>query len=81
MKEVTCRRYDRNCIHHHRGDVSLNKETDDGPLFRRFVTFYFTNFLPQLSNFYLQKGFEVCGMLKEVVVPSKCNAYGGFMVS
>jgi len=47
-----------------------------GPQFRRFVTFYFTNFPPQLSNFYLRKGFEVCGMLEEVVVPSKCNASG-----
>jgi hypothetical protein len=43
---------------------------------KRFVTFYFTNFPSQLSNFYLRKGFEVCGMLEEVVVPSKRNVYG-----
>ena len=44
--------------------------------YKRFVTFYFTNFLPQLSNFFLQKGFEVCGLLEEVVVPSRRNANG-----
>jgi len=43
---------------------------------RRFVTFYFTNFPPHLSNFYLRKGLEVCGMLEEVVVPNRCNVYG-----
>jgi len=41
--------------------------------YKRFVTFYFTNFSAQISNFYLRKGFEVCGMLEEVVVPSKQN--------
>jgi hypothetical protein len=41
-----------------------------------FVTFYFTNFPPQLSNFYLRKGFEVCGILEEVVVPSRRNVNG-----
>lgn len=46
------------------------------PRFRRFVTFYFTNFPPQLSNFFLRKGFEVCGLLEEVVVPSRRNALG-----
>ncbi|KEH25709.1 RNA recognition motif [Medicago truncatula] len=43
---------------------------------KRFVTFYFTNFPPFLSNFYLRKGFEVCGILEDVIVPSKCNANG-----
>lgn len=38
------------------------------------MTFYFPNFMPQLSNFFLRKGFVVCGMLKEVVVPSKLNS-------
>ncbi|AES78899.1 hypothetical protein MTR_7g050780 [Medicago truncatula] len=44
--------------------------------YKRFVTFYFINFPPQLSNFYLRKGFEVCGILEEVVVPSRRNLYG-----
>jgi len=39
--------------------------------YKRFVTFYFTNFLAQLSNFYLRKGLEVCCILEDVVVPSK----------
>lgn len=34
---------------------------------------FFTNFLAQLSTFYLRKGFEVCGILKDVVVPGKRN--------
>jgi hypothetical protein len=38
--------------------------------------FYFTNFPAQLSNFYLRKGFEVCGILEDVVVPSKRNVNG-----
>jgi len=41
--------------------------------FKRFVTFYFTNFLSQLSIFYLRKGFEVYGILEDVVVPSRRN--------
>jgi hypothetical protein len=53
-----------------------NKAPANGPQLRRFVTFYFTNFPPQLSNFYLRKGFEVCGMLEEVVVPRRVNVYG-----
>lgn len=44
--------------------------------FRRYVTFYFTNFPSHLSNFYLRKGFEVCGILEEVVVPRRCNVKG-----
>lgn len=48
------------------------------PRFRRFVTFYFTNFPPQLSNFFLRKGFEACGLLEEVVVPRRLNALGEF---
>ena len=51
-------------------------ETVADSSFKRFVTFYFTNFPAQLSNFYLRKGFEVCGILEEVVVPSKRNVYG-----
>ncbi|MCH96565.1 RNA recognition motif, partial [Trifolium medium] len=43
---------------------------------KRYVSFYFTNFPAQLSNFYLRKGFEVCGMLEDVYVPKKRNKYG-----
>lgn len=43
---------------------------------KRFVTFYFTNFPPKMSTFLLRKGFEVCGILEDVVVPSKCNSFG-----
>jgi len=44
--------------------------------YKRFVTFYFTNFSPHLSNFFLRKGFKVCGLLVEVVVPRRKNANG-----
>jgi len=50
-----------------------NKELAEGPQFGRFFTFYFTDFPSQLSKFYLRKGFEVSGMLEEVVVPSRRN--------
>jgi len=56
--------------------ITTNNASASGPLFRRFVTFYFTNFPPHLSNFYLRKGFEVCGILEEVMVPRKCNVNG-----
>lgn len=51
-------------------------EQHDSSQLKRFVTFYFTNFPPQLSNFYLCKGFEVCGILEQVVVPSRRNVNG-----
>jgi hypothetical protein len=54
----------------HAGDTSL------GSNLRRYVTFYFTNFPAQLSNFYLRKGFEVCGMLEDVYVANKRNRNG-----
>ncbi|XP_039690367.1 uncharacterized protein [Medicago truncatula] len=58
-------------------DISgATKALTNAALFRRYVTFYFTNFPPFLSNFYLRKGFEVCGMLDEVVVPRRCNVNG-----
>ena len=44
--------------------------------FKRFVTFSFTNFPPQLSSFYLRKGFQVCGLLEDVVLPRHRNANG-----
>jgi len=59
-----------------RAAVHPDLEQSEGLQLKRFVTFYFTNFPAQLSNFYLRKGFEVCGMLEEVVVPSKRNANG-----
>ena len=69
-----------------RGDVQARKEDVRGDgrrteqhawsQYKRFVTFYVTNFPPQLSNFYLRKGFEVCGILEEVFVPRRRNANG-----
>jgi hypothetical protein len=56
--------------------VPSDSVTVSGSNIKRFVTFYFTNFPAQLSNFYLRKGFEVCDMLEEVVVPRKRNVYG-----
>ncbi|PNX55282.1 RNA recognition motif, partial [Trifolium pratense] len=47
-----------------------------GTELKRYVSFYFTNFPYQLSNFYLRKGFEVCGMLEDVFVPKKRNKRG-----
>ncbi|KEH16293.1 hypothetical protein MTR_0242s0010, partial [Medicago truncatula] len=56
------------------GEVKMDQQAVSR--YKRFVTFYFTNFPPQLSNFYLRKGFEVCGILEEVVVPSRRNVNG-----
>lgn len=53
-----------------------DKELKEQPGLKRFVTFYFSNFPPFLSNFYLRKGFEVCGMLEDVIVPSKRDVNG-----
>ncbi|KAK2444862.1 heterogeneous nuclear ribonucleoprotein A0 [Trifolium repens] len=47
-----------------------------GSNFKRYVSFYFTNFPAQLSIFYLRKGFEVCGMLEDVYVSNKRNRFG-----
>jgi len=46
--------------------------------YRRFVTFYFTNFPEEkkIPHFYLRKAFEVCGILENVFVASKRNIYG-----
>ncbi|XP_045798023.1 uncharacterized protein LOC123892263 [Trifolium pratense] len=57
----------------------LSKPSDGGKLdseLKRYVSFYFTNFPPLLSNFFLRKGFEVCGMLEDVFVSKKTNRYG-----
>ncbi|GAU34020.1 hypothetical protein TSUD_393660 [Trifolium subterraneum] len=47
-----------------------------GSDYKRYVSFYFTNFPAHLSNFYLRKGFEVCGMLEDVFVARKRNRFG-----
>lgn len=59
-----------------RGRETVNNGADNAIQSRRFVTFYFTNFPSYLSNFYLQKGLEVCGMLEKVVVPARHNVDG-----
>ncbi|KAK2434585.1 heterogeneous nuclear ribonucleoprotein A0 [Trifolium repens] len=51
-----------------------NKNTSSG--LKRYVSFYFTNFPVHLSNFYLRKGFEVCGILEDVYVARKRNKRG-----
>ncbi|MCH79282.1 cysteine-rich receptor-like protein kinase [Trifolium medium] len=43
---------------------------------KRYVSFYFTNVPPFISLFNLRKGFEVCGILEDVYVPSKRNIHG-----
>jgi hypothetical protein len=63
-----------------RGFIAEGAYQNDFSQYKRFVTFYFTNFPPQLSNFFLRKGFEVCGILEEVVVPSRRNVMGKFTV-
>ncbi|GAU30969.1 hypothetical protein TSUD_63800 [Trifolium subterraneum] len=47
-----------------------------GSNLKRYVSFYFTNFPAQFSNFYLRKGFEVCGILEDVFVANKRNRFG-----
>ncbi|CAJ2673457.1 unnamed protein product [Trifolium pratense] len=62
-----------------RGKEEQCKPGDGGKLgtkFKRYVSFYFTNFLPLHSNFFLRKGFEVCGMLEDVYLAKKTNRYG-----
>ncbi|XP_045791605.1 uncharacterized protein LOC123886320 [Trifolium pratense] len=56
----------------------LRKRGNDnlGTELKRYVSFYFTNFPYQLSNFYLRKGFKVCGMLEDVFLPKKRNRRG-----
>jgi len=53
---------------------SKGAETDTS--LKRFVTFYITNFPPQASNFFLRKGFEVCGILEQVFVANTRNRNG-----
>jgi len=54
--------------------VSKGEEPDTS--LKRFVTFYITNFPPQASNFFLRKGFEICGILEEVFVANTRNRNG-----
>ncbi|PNX71513.1 putative sulfate transporter, partial [Trifolium pratense] len=61
------------------GGWEKSKLGDDGKSivdFKRYVSFYFMNFPPLLPNFFLRKGFEVCGMLEDVFVAKKTNRYG-----
>ncbi|XP_045831171.1 uncharacterized protein LOC123922499 [Trifolium pratense] len=60
-----------NIVHHQNGEGVVL-----GSNLKRYVSFYFTNFPAQMSNFYLRKGFEVCGMLEDVYVAKKRNIFG-----
>ncbi|PNX68338.1 RNA recognition motif, partial [Trifolium pratense] len=57
-------------------DADNNGGGFSGSALKRYVSFYFTNFPAQMSNFYLRKGFEVCGVLEDVFVAKKRNRYG-----
>ncbi|PNX72734.1 putative sulfate transporter, partial [Trifolium pratense] len=70
VEEECAGRYSGHVNHRRRGFDNLGTEL------KRYVSFYFTNFPYQLSNFYLRKGFEVCGMLEDVFVPKKRNRRG-----
>ena len=61
-----------------RSDQHPGSEHEGYSPYKRFVTFYFINFPPQLSTFYIRKGFEVCGLLEDVVIPRRRNASGEF---
>jgi hypothetical protein len=62
------------------GDVNTACHFGDGvslqPGFKRFVTFYFTNFPEHIYHFHLKKALEVCGILENVYVPMKRNVSG-----
>ncbi|GAU43941.1 hypothetical protein TSUD_284480 [Trifolium subterraneum] len=47
-----------------------------GTVFKRYVSYYITNFPPLISLFHLRKGFEVCGILEDVYVARKRNVHG-----
>lgn len=49
---------------------------DTASSFKRFVTFYITNFPPQASAFFLREGFKVCGILEDVLVARNRNMNG-----
>lgn len=62
--------------HQSRAVIKSAKEVESGSELKRYVTFYFTNFLEQIPCFYLRKSFEVCGILEDVFVANKRNMYG-----
>ena len=55
-------------------DVETRRTEPDSSV-KRFVTFYISNFPPQASNFFLRKGFEVCGIIEDVFVANTRNMY------
>jgi hypothetical protein len=59
-----------------RDDQNEVRNKDTSSDLKRYVSFYFTNFPVHLSNFYLRKGFEVCGILEDVYVARKRNKRG-----
>ncbi|GAU51099.1 hypothetical protein TSUD_411800 [Trifolium subterraneum] len=70
------RREEKNYVYGHgkeKGEHGNGKILDAD---QRYVSFYFTNFPPQISIFYLRKGFEVCGILEDVFVARKRNRLG-----
>ncbi|MCI35727.1 ATP synthase alpha/beta family beta-barrel domain protein, partial [Trifolium medium] len=50
--------------------------SDGGPGYKRFTTFYFTNFPEHIQQFHLRKAFEVCGIMENVFVAPKHNVNG-----
>jgi len=53
--------------------VDNEKVTQTASSFKRFVTFYITNFPPQASEFFLRKNFELCDILEDLNVASNRN--------
>ena len=55
--------------------MAEEKDSESAPSFKRFVTFYITNFPPHATFLFLRKGFEVCGILEDVFVANNrhCN--------
>ncbi|PNX76677.1 hypothetical protein L195_g032634, partial [Trifolium pratense] len=76
MQESTCviRKEKEMVVDGGRG--KLGDGGNSNVVFKRYVSFYFTNFPPLIPNFFLRKGFEVCGMLEDVFVAKKTNRYG-----
>ncbi|MCH95432.1 RNA recognition motif [Trifolium medium] len=61
---------------HGKGIMQEGSTDKLGTEFKRYVSFYFTNFPPNLPRFYLWRGFEMCGMLEDVYVAKKRNKHG-----
>ncbi|MCI19813.1 hypothetical protein A2U01_0040973, partial [Trifolium medium] len=47
--------------------------SDGGSGYKRFTTFYFTNFPEHIQQFHFRKAFEVCGIMENVFVAPKRN--------